>query len=432
MKKISLPNLILLSVILFFLAGYVGYPLYAIISESIKTPDGISFSAYSKIFDGNVFVALKNSLWLSLITIAGSLLIGLILSATLFFLKIPLKSFFSTLFLIPIATPPIVSVTAFAYLLGEYGLLTGFLKKYFAQSTNFAIDGWPAIILIHLYSFYPYFFLFISNSLKKLDADILDASKILGASKLTTFAKIVIPHISTSVISATIIVFMASMASFSAPFIFGSSERFVTTEIYSAKVNNDYTLAAVLAVMLTTISVFFLAGVRYFDRFEKNYASKGVTKVYNVEMKKRMSIPGFIISIIISVFVLLPVLALAYLSFLPEGSLMRDVLIEKFTFENYINMFTQPELFSPFRNSILMSLVSVLMSLFIGISVAVLVARENIPGKRLVEISSTLPYAIPATVVALAFIISFNTPTIFTGFNVLVGTFLDITISLCG
>jgi ABC-type Fe3+ transport system, permease component len=175
--------------------------------------------------------------------------------------------------------------------------------------------------------------------------------------------------------------------------------------------------------MLTTISVFFLAGVRYFDRFEKNYASKGVTKVYNVEMKKRMSIPGFIISIIISVFVLLPVLALAYLSFLPEGSLMRDVLIEKFTFENYINMFTQPELFSPFRNSILMSLVSVLMSLFIGISVAVLVARENIPGKRLVEISSTLPYAIPATVVALAFIISFNTPTIFTGFNVLVGTF---------
>lgn len=421
--KTSPGKILIVTLILFFLTGFVGYPLFSILIESLETPQGLSLSGYSKIFESNVFLSLKNSLWLSLVTIAGSLLIGLLLACVTFFLKIPFKNFFSAFFIVPIATPPIVSVTAFAYLLGEYGLLSKLLSNMTGNTVSFSFDGWSAIILIHLFSFYPFFYLLISNALMKLDPDVLDASRILGAGKFRTFFNVVLPHLSTSMISASIIVFMASMASFSAPFIFGGSERFVTTEIFSAKINNDYNLAAVLAVLLTLISVVFLAGIRYFDKQDKNYASKGATKVYTIKATTRTSKTGTLVCILVSALIVLPVAALAYLSFIPEGSLMRDTFQESFTMENYVNMFSQSELFTPFKNSLLMSFVAVGLSLFIGVSVSVLVIREKIRGARLLEISSSLPYAIPATVIALAFVLSFNKPTLFTGFNVLVGTF---------
>lgn len=421
--KLGYGKIFIVSVILFFIIGYIGFPVYSILIESLKTPDGHWFSGYTKIFEGNVFLSLQNSMVLSVITIIGSLLIGLILACTLFFLKIPFKNIYAALFLVPIATPPIVSVTAFAYLLGDYGLLSKLLTKLMGSTIAFSFDGWSAILLIHLFSFYPFFFLFISNALKKLDPDILDASRVLGAGRIKTFFSIVIPHLSTSVISASIIVFMASMASFSAPFIFGGSERFVTTEIYSAKINNDYNLAAVLSVLLTFISILFLAGVRYFDKQDKNYASKGATKIYSIKETSKTSYSGSIVCIVTSIVIVLPVAALAYLSFLPEGSLMRDTFSDSLTLENYVNMFSQSDLFTPFKNSLLMSIVAVGLSLLIGISVSFLVIREKIFGARVLEISSSLPYAIPATVIAIAFILSFNTPSLFTGYTVLVGTF---------
>jgi iron(III) transport system permease protein len=116
-------------------------------------------------------------------------------------------------------------------------------------------------------------------------------------------------------------------------------------------------------------------------------------------------------------------MTLLFLSFIPEGSLMRNFFRESFTIDNYIKIFSDSQFFEPFRNSVEMSIIAVLITLLIGISSSFLIAKKNIKGKNFLESILSLPYGIPGTVIALSFILSFNTPTIFTAFTSIVGTF---------
>ena len=70
-----------------------------------------------------------------------------------------------------------------------------------------------------------------------------------------------------------------------------------------------------------------------------------------------------------------------------------------------------------------MSLIAVLITLIIGVISSYLIAKKKIRGKNLLESILSLPYGIPGTVIALSLILSFNTPTLFTAFISIVGTF---------
>jgi iron(III) transport system permease protein len=126
---------------------------------------------------------------------------------------------------------------------------------------------------------------------------------------------------------------------------------------------------------------------------------------------------------IFSFLIILPVLTLLFMSLIPEGSLMRNFIKEPFTIANYTKVFSDSQFFIPFRNSIEMSVIAVLITLLIGVISSYLIAKKKIRGKNLLESILSLPYGIPGTVIALSLILSFNTPTLFTAFISIVGTF---------
>ena len=102
---------------------------------------------------------------------------------------------------------------------------------------------------------------------------------------------------------------------------------------------------------------------------------------------------------------------------------MRNFIKEPFTIANYTKVFSDSQFFIPFRNSIEMSVIAVLITLIIGVISSYLIAKKKIRGKNLLESILSLPYGIPGTVIALSLILSFNTPVLFTAFISIVGTF---------
>ena len=257
-----------------------------------------------------------------------------------------------------------------------------------------------------------------------MDVNLIDASYSLGASKTKTFLKVILPQLVPSIAGASLIVFMASMASFSAPFIFGGSTRFLTTEIYSAKINGDTSLASLLSILLTLFSLAFLALLRFYRKkntFESR--SKGTIKFNSYASQKNSGLFGTIPAGFFAILVMLPIAALLYLSIIPEGSLMRNYFLEPITFDNYQKILGDSQFFEPFSNSIKMSLIAVMITIVIGVSAAFLISRKKLKGGSIMESLLSLPYGIPGTVIALSFILSFNTPTLFTAFIPLVGTF---------
>jgi ABC-type Fe3+ transport system permease subunit len=81
----------------------------------------------------------------------------------------------------------------------------------------FAFSGLWAVWLVHVYSMYVFFYLFCSASLKTVDQSLLEAAADMGASAWRSFRTVILPHLRPSMVSASLLVFMISMASFTAP-----------------------------------------------------------------------------------------------------------------------------------------------------------------------------------------------------------------------
>ncbi|MBU3714289.1 MAG: iron ABC transporter permease [Ferruginibacter sp.] len=396
----------------FFLLGYIIYPLYKLMLMGSDVPGGIH-----QLVNKSLYGACLNSLTISLLSVIGSGIIGTFFAYTLHFKKIWFKRWMSVLILLPIAIPPMVAVMSYLFLLNDNGLLSRFLGL---KELHFT--GWKAILTVHLYSFYPLFYLFANNAIRSTDNSIVEASYMLGASKTATFFKVILPQLRPSLIGASILTFMASMASFSAPFIFGGSTRFLTTEIYYAKINGDNSIAAIYALVLSVITLIpLLFFLWYSKKIPSAAKSKGTAKKNSLAAHKKTDILSSALSFLFTLMIMLPVLSIVLISLLPDNFLMAHEI--NFSLKNYKALFKQYDLIEPFVNSVLVSLAGVLISLVVGISVGNLIRGKKNIFKSVTELVASIPYGIPGTVIGICLILSFNEPSVFSFSSVLVGNF---------
>ena len=119
-KRFTSANIILALIILYFVVSFILYPLYSLLKESFLDSNGsLNLNSYVNIFSSTSLKATYNSILLSIFTVIGSAIVGIYFAYIFQYHKIPLKSFFTTLLLIPLATPPLIGVVAFLFLLNE-------------------------------------------------------------------------------------------------------------------------------------------------------------------------------------------------------------------------------------------------------------------------------------------------------------------------
>lgn len=420
---------ITLGLILFVLAGFILYPMGAMVVESLTIDGSISFDNYEAFFDlrsPSNLEALWNSLWVSVVSVLICGLIGTGLAILFSEFDLPLGRFLSKVAILPIALPPLVGVLSFFFLVGESGIVSRVVVDVLGLAEgSFGLEGFTGVIAVHSYVFYVYFYLFASAGLSRLDSSLIEAAESLGSSRLRTLWKVILPQLRPALVGASLLTFMMSMASFTAPLIFAADERFVTLQIFNAKLNGDFNVAATHSVVLSVLAVGFLFLLRSSSHA---WRLRGMAK--GVARPRRVSpLPGgmkvrWALSLALTVFLLLPILTLLLISFVREGSWTWQVLPQEFTFSNYVALATQPSVFEPIRNSLVMSVLATGMSLFFGFGVAYAAARGRWRwGAGTLEVVALLPAAIPGTVLAINFILAFNSPTMFAGWRVLVGTF---------
>src|SRR5690606_25372135 len=97
----------------------------------------------------------------------------------------------------------------------------------------------------------------------------------LGASRLTILRRVTLPMLAPALGGAALLVFMTSMGSFSAPYIFGGGFRVLTTQIFASKLNGELAMAAVETLILAATSIVFLA---LLQRYEARRAYTGTMK----------------------------------------------------------------------------------------------------------------------------------------------------------
>ncbi len=325
---------------------------------------------------------------------------------------------------LPLALPPLVGVLAFLFLYGESGILPRGLQAILSlDGVPFSFQGMWAVWLVHVYSMYVYFYLFCSAALKNVDRSLLEASADLGAHPATTFRFIILPHLKPSLVSASLLVFMISMASFTAPLLFAGTENFLTLQIYNYKVNGNLEYSAAVSVVLTLICLFFLLLMELNRRgAHVSTASKGSSPTPIPVRSGAARFVALAAAVLIIVFLALPILTIILISFVKEGSWTWQILPEAYTFENYLSLFSQADVAKPIFNSLQMAFAATLANLLFGVSAAIFIVKGRIPGRSFVRLLSILPFAIPGTVIAINLIVTFSNPSLLSGGAVLVGS----------
>lgn len=404
------------------LGAYVLYPSIQMFAEGLRAEglgDLLSLS-------GNANTrALANSVWISVLSVLGAGVLGTTMAYGFFRFDFPFRRILMAIAALPLALPPLVGVLAFLFLYGESGIIPRGLQTLLGlESVPFAFEGLPAVWLVHVYSFYVYFYLFVSAAFRGIDRSVIEASGDLGASGWTTFHRVLLPLLRPSLVSASLLVFMISMASFTAPLLFAGTENFLTLQIYNYKTNGNLEMSAAVASLLTIICLAFL-GLIEMDRKAKTgtSASKGAGAAPIPLNKGWIRVLVGVVGMVLLVVLLLPIAVVVLISFVQEGSWTYQVLPQAYTFGNYGSLFSQADVFEPIGNSLFMATVATAANVVFGVAAALLITQGSIRGRAAFRTIAMLPFAIPGTVIAINLIVTFNQPTVAGFGQVLVGSF---------
>ncbi len=368
--------------------------------------------------------ALWTSLVISVASVFASLAIGVPLAFLLGRFEFPGRRLLRAVATLPAALPPLVGVIAFLFLYGESGLVTRVVQRALGMAeAPWRLKGVGAIVFVHAYTMYVYVFLFVSAGLERFDATLDEAASGLGANTWQRLRRVTLPLLMPAVAGSALLVFMNALGSFSAPYVFGGGLRVLSTQILASKINGAMGLAYVETTVLALSAVAGLVLFRWLDRKRRyTLASKGGRSRRTIR-SRRIQILTTVASAVIVVALVLPHLMVILVSFARDGAWTTQVLPPEYTFENYRRLFTEAELWKPITNSVSMALIATAANLVVCFIAGYLIVLRKFGGRGLLELLVALPWAIPATAIALGLAATFNRNDLLSGRVLLVGTF---------
>ena len=416
---------LLAGLLLAVLAWLVIYPIALVLLEGLRDPSGWTLR-YVRLFleRPTEWRALWGSLWISVVSVILAALIGIPLAFLLARYDLPGGRVLGGLVALPAVLPPLVGVVAFLFLYGETGFVSLLVQRLLGLTEPpWRLQGAGAILLVHAYSMYVYFYLFVRAALFSLDGSLYEAAASLGAGRWRTLRRVVLPQLYPALGGAALLTFMTALASFSAPYIFGGGFRVMPTQIVSTRLNGDDRLAMVETISLTLLALaalWLFRGAGNVDLAGGGRKGAGPERIRVRSGALRVAVAG--LGWGLAGLLLLPHLTLLLVSFVPLGTWTTEPLPPVYTLQNYVTLIHDPVRARPLLNSLWLAAVATAAAVSIALGGAILSASRRVRGGRLIETLLALPWAVPGTVFAIALATAFSVHAPWVGRIVLVGT----------
>ncbi|MET3696859.1 iron(III) transport system permease protein [Bacillus oleivorans] len=419
---------VLISPLFLVLLAYVIYPFYQTFLQSLNGVEGgISGENYQRFFSlastANL-EALWTSVYISIISVITCAIVGVGMAFLMERYSFPGRKILSILVLFPMALPPLIGALSFTFLYGESGIIPRFFQALLnTEEVPFSLKGISGVIVVHTFTMYTYFYLTATAAIKELDPSLEEAATSLGAGRIRIWRKVILPMLTPAMVAASLLVFMISMASYTAPLMFGV-ERTMTMQIYLSRTNGNLDMAATQSTILSIVSISFLIIMKWYQG-RRNYQnqSKGIG-VHRTEVRSKwMKYSSMVLSTIGVIILILPILVIVLISFSVDGEWTVQIIPTAYTLDHYVALFTDERTWRPIWNSIQMSFVATIGNVIFGVAAAYAMVRMSFKGKTLLDVLIMVPWALPGTVVAVNLIAAFSEPTVFSFNQVLIGTF---------
>ncbi len=207
-----------------WMAGFIIIPLVMILYYGVTTKENhFTFDNIAAIAEPIYLQALGLALLLSMISTVICLILSYPLSIILNSIKLKSNSLIIFIIILPMWMNFLLRTVAWQNILEKTGILNTLLAFLHLPTINI-INTPAAIILGMVYNYLPFMILPIYNVLIKIDQDVINAARDLGANSLQTFMKIIFPLSLPGVISGITMVFVPSLTTFAISSILGGSK----------------------------------------------------------------------------------------------------------------------------------------------------------------------------------------------------------------
>lgn len=252
---------------LLWMIGFIIIPLIMIVYYGLTNEDyHITLSNIALIANPINQKALLLALEFSIISTFICLLLAYPLAIILNKLKFKSNSFILLIIILPMWMNFLLRTIAWQNILERTGILNDILK-FFHLPTLTLINTPAAIILGMVYNFLPFMVLPLYNVLIKIDKDVINAARDLGANSRQTFFKIIFPLSIPGVISGVTMVFVPSLTTFVISSILGGSKIVLIGNVIEQqfRLGNWHTGSGLSLVLM----IFILLSMAILSKYDK-------------------------------------------------------------------------------------------------------------------------------------------------------------------
>ncbi|MBY8084571.1 iron ABC transporter permease [Vibrio fluvialis] len=417
----------LISIIL-LIAIFIIFPSIAIFLPMFKDEMGqwTAWQFMAILSQSHTLSVIRNSIVLGIAVGVGATFFGLIFA--IYTTRIAKRSaFIARVFsILPIVTPPFIVGLGVTLMLGRSGYITELMVDWFGlQKTNW-LYGFTGIWLAQVLAFAPMSFMILDGALKSLHPSLEEASYTLKANRYQTFFGIIIPLLKPALANSFLIIFVQSLADFSNPLVLGGSFDVLATQIYFyiAGAQLDYASASTLGSVLLLFSLAIFV-VQYLWIGQRSYVTIS-GKAYRGDVQDMPASLKLGVTLTLYIWMVFNVLLYGSIFF---GSFTVNWGVDyTLTLQNYVNLFGNgmsdgawPSLIT---TMIYAGVAAPITALF-GLLIAYVVVRQQFYGKKVIEFSTMLCFAVPGTVAGVSYILAFNDAPIY-----LTGTAAIVVISM--
>lgn len=260
-KMLSLPYL-------FWCAAFILIPLFMVVYYGITDKTGaFTLENICAIATAEHSKALWISILLSLISTLICLLLAYPLAMILAHMNVNQHSFVVLIFILPMWMNFLLRTMAWQTLLEKSGVINSVLEFLHLPALNI-INTPSAIILGMVYNFLPFMVLPIYNSLTKIDSNVINAAKDLGANGFDTFMRVTLPLSVPGIISGITMVFVPALTTFVISTLLGGSKILLIGNVIEQEFTQtgNWHLGSGLSIVLMIFILFNMILSAIFDK----------------------------------------------------------------------------------------------------------------------------------------------------------------------
>ena len=397
------------------------YPIAKVVAEALTRGGSAGLGNFAvALGDERNVLALRHSLEVALSSTAIATAIGAFLAWLVARTDLPWRRFFRTAFVLPFLIPPFVGAIAWLYILGPVGYLNRLWMTVTGSSEPFfVVYGYAGIVLVLVLHDIPLVYLTVLGGLERMNPELEEAAQISGSGNWRVMRTITLPLMVPVLLAAAVLTFTSDIAEFGIPAVLGFSQGYfvlpvkIYEQIARGFAADSIGLAAALAVVLMSTGALALLVQRWLlrgDRAQRYVVISGKSMQPNCVRlgTARWWLFALCLTLVLATTVM-PVAAVALTSLIRSVGL--SPAPENWSLRHFETVLTGlPAATRGIRNSLVLAVSAATIVAVLGALIAYLIVRTRLRGRALLDVSASLPYAIPGTVFALGVILAWLRP----------------------